>query len=874
MIGYIEKFLNALEIKKHDSLLKGRLSFVKGFELKTNEELKQIIIAEREKKQVGNYEKTSPEIIQAIAELSKRFLGLDPYDSQIRAALVLSNGQIAELGTGEGKTLSIVIATILNYSKSRKTHIVTANSYLVQRDQEFSAELFEFLGLKTIALTPELPFELRKTIYDYDAIYSTSAQLAFDYLNNNRIKIKDLEFKEVRDCIIIDEIDFVLIDEARTPIVLSSSADVSVETYTLFQEIQKDFKGEKKNPENQGTTEYENAHFLYKDDSLELTDKGFKLLEEKLVEKRLVSSVSEIYEDSGFSYIGFLEKALRANHLLEQDVNYILMNGQITPINQQTGRPQIGSRFSGGVHQALEAKLGVEIKPDSQTIGQTTLQNYFGKYKNLSGTTGTAATESAEFKEFYGLRVLPVQPSKPSQRKDLDDLLFLDKKSRNAAIVKKTRENLTTGRPTLIGTQTLDESEALAALFEKEGISFNLLNAKNHEKEAEIVANAGRLGSVTIATNMAGRGTDIMLGGNKEALLENVSPEEKESSLAKWQKAHDEVVEVGGLSVIGVARALSRRLDNQLIGRAGRQGDPGETQFYLSLEDVLFQNMPVSHLRSNWEKNDVSAGLSFPMLTKLVRESQKNYEGMTFASRKNLFKFDAINAQQREIFYEWRKKILSRNKFEDIIEKYFRSVLNDIISINRNAEDFLANDFEEMEKDYERLLGQKIDIRDLCKTHKLEDDEDFVDFVVNALVENYNEKMTAFEAEDKSAIEKDLLLSAMDENYAETISSLEGMRGSTSLRAYAQKNPFDEYQKEALEMFGNLVKDVKSDFCKLLIKTSPFSYMRNNEKSEAEKTDSVENKKTFDMTPKRYKRQPSPNGVPYKLGGYLESVGV
>ncbi len=869
MIGYIEKILNNFEIKKHDTLLKGRHAFKKEMENKTDEELKNLLVSIKEEKLTES--KIQSKTIQAISELSKRFFGLDPYDSQIRAALVLTKGQIAELGTGEGKTLSIVIAIILNFLRNEKTHIVTANSYLVERDQSFSENLFNFLGIKTIALSSEMPFELRKIVYTYDAVYSTSALLAFDYLNNNRIVVPELEFKEVRDCIIIDEIDFVLIDEARTPIVLSSTAEAEIDLYRVFQDIQTDFKGCLKNSDEKGTTEYENAHFLYNEETVQLTDNGFKLLEEKLIEKRLVENVSEIYEASGFSYITYLEKALRANHLLKENVSYIMVNGQITPINTQTGRPQVGNRFSGGVHQALEAKMGLDIKPDSQTIGQTTLQNYFGKYKKLSGTTGTAATESAEFKEFYGLRVLPLSPSKPSQRKDYGDMLYLNKNARNLAILEKTKENISVMRPTLIGTQTLDESEAVAALFEREGIHFNLLNAKNHEKEAEIVANAGRIGSITIATNMAGRGTDIMLGGNKDMLFGHVSGEERIEKEKSWQEEHDKVVSVGGLSVIGVARAMSRRLDNQLIGRAGRQGDPGETQFYLSLEDVLFQNMPTAHLQANWQKTSPVEGLSFPMLTKLVRDAQKNYEGLNFGARKNLFKFDSINAQQREIFYEWRKNILSRDGFSDLFEKYLKSVLNGIISTNRNAEDFLANDFVEMEKDYERLLGEKIDMRELCKTHSLDDDEDFVGFVVNALTESYKEKMTAFVDEDKTKIERNLLLKTMDESYAEILSDLDAMRSSTGLRAYAQKNPFDEYQQEALEMFENLVKDVKSDFCQLLLKLSPYSYLRNQEDDLDEKEST---NTTVDFRVKKFIRNPKPNGVPYKIGGYLPSIGV
>jgi preprotein translocase subunit SecA len=821
MLGQINKIANALEIKKNKKTIIKKNSLNNKYKDTPNEELKLKLLKMKD----TNFD--LPEALQLITQLSINFFGLSPYDSQLQAALVLRSGNIAELGTGEGKTLSIVISAILNFLNSENTHIVTANDYLVERDYYFSKELFDFLGIKSNKNGDGVNPVDKKEMYTADVLYSTSRHLVFDYLNNNKVNNIDFEFEEKRDVVIIDEIDFVLIDEARTPIVISGSIDTDEELYRIFQDIQKEFKGIQK---KEGF-EVKEEDFVYAENYVEITDLGYKKLEKTLLDRKLIKKTSEIYDGLGFSFIKHLEKALAANYTVIHNTDYILMEDKIVPINKQTGRLQPGRRFSDGLQQAVEAKESIEITSDYQVLAQTTLQNYFKKYTKLSGTTGTAETESIEFKDFYGLKVISVAPQKPSKREDLGDVIFLSKEYRIKEILKETLENIKNKRPTLIGTQSLEDSEVLADIFEQNKIPFNLLNAKNHEKEAYIIAQAGKPSVVTIATNMAGRGTDIMLGGNKEIELELAKKEgrSEDETLKSWEENNRIVLEAGGLSIIGLGRCPSRRFDNQLIGRAGRQGDPGQTRFFLSLDDQMFMGANVSFLKSYWEKEDPSMGLSFSILTKIVRESQKTIESGSFNARKNLFKFDSINSEQREIFYSWRKKVLHLEDTEKLIDTYFFETITNIIADYTEKEEFFANDLKGMEKDFKSKLNEEIDIRSLCEKNDLSDEDDFVEFLHKALTSNHKEKMTAFEKQDRILIEKDLLLSTMDENYAENISNLEEMRTSTSLRSYAQKNPLDEYQKEALEMFSNLVKNIKGDFCQVLRKFSPYDVLEKRE---------------------------------------------
>lgn len=831
MLKRINNGLKKIKMKKYDNLIKNCNNI--DFTNKKNEDIKEILLNTKKQE----------ERLAAISELSFRFLQLRPFNSQLKGSLVLYDGNIAEMKTGEGKTLSIIVTLILNFLEGKNAHVVTANDYLVERDYSLSKPLFEFLGIKSARLIDGQELLEKQDVYKNDIVYSTSKNLVFDYLYNNRFTDEKFKFNEKRDFVIIDEVDFVLIDEARTPIILSGILETDKELYKTFQLIQSHFVGKRKIDENAEI----DPDFIYDDDVIEITDKGLDLLEEKLIDAKLISTKEELYANNGVKYIKSLERALKVNYQFKEDIHYLKENGEIVIINLQTGRPQRGRRFSDGIHQALEAKENFEIQNDAKALGQTTLQNYFKKYNKLSGTTGTALTEELEFREFYNLNVYEIETNKKMIRIDSNDLLFLNKTYMYKALIKDIKNNIEKGAPTLIGTQSVSESEEIAKRLRVEGIQFNLLNAKNHEKEAYVIQQAGKSGVVTIATNMAGRGTDIMLGGNKDVeienfLLENAS-KTKEDAIEIWKEEHDKVIDAGGLQVIGVGRSESRRFDNQLIGRSGRQGDVGFTKFYLTIEDQLFANMNTNLLRSQWEKENKEVGISFGLLTKIVRESQKAYENNSFNMRKSLLQFDNINTTQREIFYDWRNKIVSSSDLSKITQNYLFDVIQLIVKNNITNESFYANNFDLIDSDFENILNLKIDSKELSLENKIEDDEELIETINKYLLTSIKEKMAVLSKEDTLMLEKEFLLRVMDLLWADNISNLEQMRSHTSLRAYAQKNPIDEYQQEALEMFNNLISDVKKDYINLIIKFSPMSIQEHQENIEKAKQEKLKNEK-------------------------------
>ena len=858
MIKRVHNVIKKVKINKYNKTINQYIKI--DYTNKSNDDLK-VILLETEK---------TDEKLAVISELSHRFFGLRPFKSQIKGSLVLLDSNIAEMKTGEGKTLSVIITLILNYLEKKNAHVITANDYLVERDYEFSKPLFDFLGIKTAHLYDNQDFAEKQQSYDADIIYSTSRILVFDYLNNNRFNDERYLFNDKRDFVIIDEVDFVLIDEARTPINLSGILETNREIFQLFQLIQSHFivtrKSDDFNPEI-------DPDIILNNNMIEITEKGYTLLEKKLIESGVIKQAKELYGQNGVKYIKSLELAINANHVLKEDVDYLKEDGDIVIVNPQTGRPQKGRRFSDGVHQALEAKEGFEIQNDAKTLAQTTLQNYLRKYKKISGTTGTAITEELEFREFYNLTVYEIETNKKMIRNDSDDLIFMNKTAMYKSLIIDVKENIENGRPTLIGTQSVSESENIAKQLKVNGISFNLLNAKNHEKEAYIIQQAGKAGIVTIATNMAGRGTDIMLGGNKEIEIENYLLEnalkEKEDAIRNWEKDHNEIVAAGGLSVIGVERSASRRFDNQLIGRSGRQGDPGSTKYYLTLDDELFAHISKSIISMGWNKDNTEVGIASPVLTRTIREAQKTYENAGFNMRKTLLSFDNINTEQREIFYAWRSRIVKSN---DLKEKTTTTMLNDVIknliSSNITNETFLANDFNAIDEDFLKDLGIQIETKEICSNpdSKIEDEEDLIEYICKNLGNNINEKMSILNDEDIQIIEKDLLLRTMDELWADNISNLEQMRMNTNLRTYAQKNPIDEYQQEALEMFGNLIKDVKKDYINIIIKFSPMAMLKQQEQMEETKRNALNSQGSIESEFDAEKD--------YGLSKYIENVGI
>jgi len=513
MLKYFDAFMKKMALNRYNSIVSSVKDSRGSYKNLSNDDLKKDFL-KLKNKDFKEYK----EALSIISELSDRFFSLVPFDSQLQGSLIINDGMIAEMKTGEGKTLVTVMSLLLNYLLENNAHIVTANEYLVKRDYDFSKPLFEFLGITSSFIHEEQTTKEKQAVYNSDIVYSTSKGLVFDYLSNNRFKSEDMLFNEQRDFIIVDEVDFVLIDEARTPIILSGMLETDHSLYLELQELQKDFIGAHKTKEG----EHEDPDFFYTNEMLELTEKGYNLLESKLLKKGIITDKKFLYDGSGFRYIKAIERALRANYIFKANIHYLVDNDEIITINGQTGRPQPGRRFSDGLHQALEAKEGVKINNDAQSLAQTTLQNYFKKYNKIAGTTGTATTEETEFKEFYFLKVIPVKTNKPLIRIDSDDILFLSKKAMHKSLIIDLNENLKTGRPTLMGVQSVSESEGIAKLLRSENISFEILDAKNHLRESYVIEQAGKVGSVTVATNMAGRGTDIMLGGNKEIVVKEL----------------------------------------------------------------------------------------------------------------------------------------------------------------------------------------------------------------------------------------------------------------------------------------------------------------------------------------------------------------
>lgn len=841
MFGKLEKIKKNLILSRYNNIIKSSNNMMKEYENFENQILKEKFI----KLKSDSFSKYD-EAITIIRILSDRFLGLKPFQSQIKGALVLKDGYIAEMKTGEGKTLSTTIALLINYLSNKNAHIVTANEYLVKRDFLFSEKLFNFLEVKSFYLENNLDVKTKKIAYESDVLYSTSKLLIYDYLYNNNFKSKELIFNEKRDFVIVDEIDFILIDEARTPISIAGSLASDVDMYINLQELQKEFIGAIKDLEDQP----EDPDFIYNDDNLEITEKGYNLLEKKLIESKIIEDKNDLYGNIGLKYIRNIEKTLRANYLFKKNINYFIKDDEAVIIDSKTGRAQPTLRYSNGLHQMIEAKEGLKIKEESKTMAQTTIQNYFKKYKKISGTTGTALSEETEFNEFYFMKVLPIETNKKLIRIDSEDLLFLNKKAMKYNLLIDIKNNIQNGQPSLIGVLSVEDSEDIANMLKDENINFEVLDAKNNEREAYIIEQAGKSGAVTVATNMAGRGTDIMLGGNKDIEIKRYIEENPEATeddaFNNWKKQNNDVINSGGLSIMGIGRNFSRRLDDQLIGRAGRQGDPGFTKFYITLEDPIFANMSTNYLKSQWSKENELASISAKFISNIIKSAQKNYDNRNFHSRKTLLRFDNINTEQREIFYGWRRKVVLSDNLENIIKNYFYDTINSIVDINFES-NFNKQELEKVENNLLKELNLDINLKDLIKEKNVNDLENLKNIISNDLYEKYKEKTIILDKKDKNLIEKDLLLRVMDINWSDNISDLEEMRISTSLRSYAQKNPLEEYQKEAYLMFQNLIIDIKKDFCNALIKFSPLSLLESKKEKEKEIENEILKRKEIEM---------------------------
>jgi preprotein translocase subunit SecA len=764
-------------------------------------------------------EKLDDLLIEAFAttrEASKRTLKMRHFDVQLVGGMVLHQGKIAEMCTGEGKTLAATLTAYLNALPGKGVHIVTVNDYLAKRDAEWMGPIYEFLGLTVgVNLTNMQPDDKRKA-YAADITYGTNNEFGFDYLRDNMAF--SLEEKVQRDLnyAIVDEVDSILIDEARTPLIISGPSDASSDLYTKVDALIPKLTERK---EEEGPGDY---YLDEKQKMAYLTEEGHQHIEELMYKAGLIKQNENLYSPQNIGLMHHVSAALRANKLYSRDVDYMVKNNEVVIIDEHTGRAMEGRRWSEGLHQAVEAKEGVKIQSENQTLATITFQNYFRLYGKLAGMTGTADTEAYEFQQIYGLEVIVVPTNEPLIRKDNADRVYLSAREKFNAVIEDIKDCVMRGQPTLVGTASIETSEYLSSLLRKEKIPHQVLNAKFHAKEAKIVAQAGQPGNVTIATNMAGRGTDIVLGGNVEAeiaALDNPSEEQIKKSRADWQDRHNSVIEAGGLHVIGSERHESRRIDNQLRGRSGRQGDPGSSRFYVSLEDNLMRIFATERVASIMKRLGMKEGESIEhrWITKAIENAQRKVETFHFDMRKNLLEFDNVANDQRKVIYSQRTELMKLDDISETIKVIRKDVLNRVIDQYippQSMEEMW--DVPGLEKQLKADFNLDLPLQDMLKKDPSLHEENLRDLVLQKLEDEVRAKEELAGAEVMREFEKQVMLQNLDMFWKEHLATMDHLRHSIHLSGYAQKNPKQEYKRESFRLFSHMLDNIKFDVIKII----------------------------------------------------------
>lgn len=757
-----------------------------------------------------------PEAFAVCREASSRVLGMRHYDVQLIGGITLHEGKIAEMRTGEGKTLMATLAIYLNAISGKGVHVVTVNDYLASRDAELNRPLFDFLGLTVgVIYSQQDPME-KFEAYAADITYGTNNEYGFDYLRDNMVFRLDEKKQRGLNYCIIDEIDSILIDEARTPLIISGQAEDSSAMYRLIDTI---IPRLKRSETEEGNRENREQDFWIdeKNRQIEISEKGYEKIEKFLVEKGELGENESLYSPARLPLLAHVQAAIRAHHLFVKNIHYIVHEGEVIIVDENTGRTMPGRRWSEGLHQAVEAKEQVEIQAENQTLATTTFQNYFRLYDKLSGMTGTADTEAAEFKQTYDLDVVIIPTHKPIQRIDLDDQIFLSKMGKYQGIIREIKRIQEKQAPILVGTATIEASEVLSELLTQEGIQHNVLNAKQHEREADIIAQAGRPNAVTIATNMAGRGTDIILGGNWQAELakiDNVTPEMKEQAYAEWQVRNQQVLEAGGLHIIGSERHESRRIDNQLRGRAGRQGDPGESRFFLSLEDDLMRifagDRVVNMMRAMGLKEDEA--IEHKMVSRSIENAQSKVENRDFDARKSLLKYDDVANEQRKVIYKQRDELLAESNLQAGIEAMHYDVYNALIDqfVPPGSIDDQW-DIDGLEDELENEFRIYMPINDWLDADRRLDEEGLRQKIIEAALLNYRARREQMGEENAAQLERHFMLSSLDKHWKEHLNQMDQLRKGIHLRGYAQKNPEQEYKSESFSLFQSMLGAIKSE---------------------------------------------------------------
>ncbi|MCF5054749.1 preprotein translocase subunit SecA [Pseudomonas syringae] len=766
-------------------------------------------------------DKLLPEAFAVAREAGKRVMGMRHFDVQLIGGMTLHEGMIAEMRTGEGKTLVATLGVYLNALSGKGVHVVTVNDYLARRDANWMRPLYEYLGLTVGVVTPFQPPEEKRAAYACDITYGTNNEFGFDYLRDNMAFSMDEKFQRELNFAVIDEVDSILIDEARTPLIISGQAEDSSRLYTEINKLIPRLEQHIEEVEGVVTKE---GHFSIdeKTRQVELNEAGHQFVEEMLTQIGELAEGESLYSAHNLGLLTHVYAGLRAHKLFHRNVEYIVQDGQVVLVDEHTGRTMPGRRLSEGLHQAIEAKEHLNIQAESQTLASTTFQNYFRLYNKLSGMTGTADTEAFEFHQIYSLAVMVIPPNKPLARKDFNDLVFLTAEEKYAAIINDIKDGLAQGRPILVGTATIETSEHVSNLLNKEGIEHKVLNAKFHEKEAEIIAQAGRPGALTIATNMAGRGTDILLGGNWEvevASLDNPTPEQIAQIKADWQKRHQAVLESGGLQVIASERHESRRIDNQLRGRAGRQGDAGSSRFYLSLEDSLMRIFASDRVKNFMKALGMQSGeaIEHRMVTNAIEKAQRKVEGRNFDIRKQLLEFDDVNNEQRKVIYHMRNTLLAADNIGETIADFRQDVLNATVSAHIPPQSLPEQwDVAGLEAALKSDFGVDLPVQQWLDDDDHLYEETLREKLMTELLAAYNEKEEQASAEALRTFEKQIVLRVLDDLWKDHLSTMDHLRHGIHLRGYAQKNPKQEYKRESFTLFSELLDSIKRDSIRVL----------------------------------------------------------
>ncbi len=762
-----------------------------------------------------------PEAFAVAREAGKRVMGMRHFDVQLIGGMTLHEGMIAEMRTGEGKTLVGTLAVYLNALSGKGVHVVTVNDYLARRDANWMRPLYEFLGLSVGIVSAFQPPEEKRAAYAADITYGTNNEFGFDYLRDNMAFSQEEKFQRDLNFAVIDEVDSILIDEARTPLIISGQAEDSSKLYIEINRLIPRLTQHIEEVEGQVTQE---GHYTIDEKSrqVELNEAGHQYIEEMLTQAGLLAEGESLYSAHNLGLLTHVYAGLRAHKLFHRNVEYIVQDGQVLLIDEHTGRTMPGRRLSEGLHQAIEAKENLNIQAESQTLASTTFQNYFRLYSKLSGMTGTADTEAFEFAQIYSLNVMVIPPNKPLARKDFNDLVYLTADEKYAAIIADIKESMTQGRPILVGTATIETSEHMSNLLKKEGIDHKVLNAKYHEKEAEIIAQAGAPGALTIATNMAGRGTDILLGGNWEAevaALDNPTPEQIAQIKADWQKRHQQVIQAGGLHVIASERHESRRIDNQLRGRSGRQGDPGSSRFYLSLEDSLMRIFASDRVKNFMKALGMQSGeaIEHRMVTNAIEKAQRKVEGRNFDIRKQLLEYDDVANEQRKVIYHMRNSLLAAENIGDTIVEFRKEVLDATISQHIPPQSLPEQwDVAGLEASLASDFAIKLPIQQWLDEDDRLYEETLRDKLLHEITTAYTEKEDQAGLDALRTFEKQILLRVLDDLWKDHLSTMDHLRHGIHLRGYAQKNPKQEYKRESFTLFQELLESIKRDTIRVL----------------------------------------------------------